>query len=138
MKPCGSVKPAKQKVGYSLYRGLNREQLSTVPVSQEEVQAMPMLQEAVRYKHIEASKAMIDDAARHWRWCCKRFNRPVHLLCGSLEFDKAAAAQAELFMYHELATFDIKALSVVKTKHGQWAKSTRTAGCKPRSGTTTR
>jgi len=104
----------RHRVGYSIFRDLNREQLTSISVGADEVLAMSMLQEALRYKHIEASKAQIVMSVRHWRSFCRRFRRPVHLRCGSLELDRAAAAQAELFILYELATFDLKAATVVE------------------------
>ena len=59
-------------------------------------------------------EAQVGMSVRHWRSFCRRFNCPVHLRCGSLELDQAAAAQAELFMLYELAAFDIKASTVVE------------------------
>jgi hypothetical protein len=104
----------KKKPGYSVLMDLNREQLAPIPISSEELLAMSLLQEALRFKHIEASKDVISMSVRHWRSFCRRFNLPFHLRCGSLELDTAAAAQGELFILYELSSFDIKAASVVE------------------------
>ena len=119
MRANGASNPRERhRVGYSIYLDLNREQLAPVPISADEVLAMSMLQASLRYKHIEASKAQVEMSVRHWRSFCRRFNRPVHLRCGSLELDRAAAAQAELFILYELASFDIKASTVVEKLWG--------------------
>jgi hypothetical protein len=75
---------------------------------------MSMLQEFLRNKHMEASKAHIDPSVRFRRSFCKRFRRPCHLRCGSLALDRVAAAQAELFILYELSTFDVKAATVME------------------------
>ena len=105
----GGLKP-----GASIFKEVSREDLASMPPAYEELFAMSLLQEALRLKHVEASKKQITMGVRHWKSFCRRFKRPVYLRVGTSELDRAAAAQAELFIIYELANFDIKASSVVE------------------------
>lgn len=103
---------SKLKKHASLYHNLSREELSDTPFSINELGAMAHVQEAVQRAADPKAAASRSTAIKHWIAFCKRAHLPIWLESGTVQTDRVAAAQAELFIYYEIATFDIKAGSV--------------------------
>jgi site-specific DNA-cytosine methylase/integrase len=106
-------KPAKK--GQNVCHRLNRDKLTNVPVTAEELKLMSdQLVGFSGARLAEGSKKEADMGWAHWLSFCSRFHKPIFLNSETQSERAAAAAQAQLFLCYETACFDQKATSAAQ------------------------
>ena len=94
------------KKGLNLVNGLSSEECERLPVSIEALTRMSSKREDLRFgKYAKGSRKQIEMGTVHWYFFCARFNVPRFLMTNTIEGIRAATAQAETFVLHELANF---------------------------------